>query len=267
MSEQSNYSVEKIRDGIYKISEYNIANCYLVVGSERAMLIDCTVGTGDIKSVVEKLTDKPIFLVGTHSHIDHIGAARQFGKVYVHTKEAPFASFQQLYIMRSQYLKRHPLSKKLKLDYKHFPIGNPLLKVIPFSQGHEFDIGGRRLRAYLTPGHTNGSTCFELLDENIVFVGDSLIPALYLIYNHAATLKEWRDAVKDLIPLWRDCEIYGGHGRTAIEHSGIEWQLETADRIINSTERNDRPFRGQNVIIKNEHDPHIVVAYNTSKVL
>lgn len=267
MDSKSNYTVEKIRDGIYKISEYNIANCYLIVGNEKAMLIDCTVGTGDIKSIVTKLTDKPIILVGTHSHIDHIGAARQFGEVYVHTKEAPFAPLQQLYVMRSQYLKRHPLSKKLGLDYKHFPKHKPYLKVKAFSEGKEFDIGGRKLKAYLVPGHTSGSICLELLGENIVFVGDALIPALYLIYDHAASLKKWSEAAKKLMPLWEECEIYGGHGRTAVSHDGIKWQMETAERIINQTERNDSRFKGKNVIIKNDDDPHLVVAYKSNRVL
>lgn len=267
MNGNTNYKIEEIRDGIYKISEYNIANCYLVIGNEKAMLIDCTVGTGDMRSIVKSITDKPIMLVGTHSHIDHIGAARQFGEVYVHNKEALYAPLQQLYLMRSQYLKMHPLSKKLGLDYKHFPKNKPYLIVKPFSDGHEFDIGGRKIKAYLTPGHTVGSTCFKIENENIVFVGDSLIPALYLIYDHAASLSKWTNAVNGLLPLWNGCEFYGGHGRGAVDHDGLRWQIETAEKIISQTKKNDSPFKRKNVTVKNENDPHIVVAYRTDKIL
>lgn len=264
---KTDYSVEEIRNGIYKISEYNIANCYLVIGNEKALLIDCTVGTGDVNGLVKSITDKPVTLVGTHSHIDHIGAARQFGKVYVHNKEALYAPLQQLYLMRSQYLKMHPLSKKLGLDYKHFPKNKPYLTIKPFSDGHEFDIGGRILKAYLTPGHTNGSTCFKIENENIVFVGDSLIPALYLIYDHAASLSKWENAVSSLLPLWNGCEFYGGHGRTAVDHEGLKWQLETAKSIITQTEKNGSPFKRKNIVVKNNDDPHLVVAYRTDKIL
>ncbi len=261
------YSVQEIKKDIYKISEYTIANCYLVVGSEKALLVDCCTGIGDVKTVVRSITDKPIILVGTHAHIDHLGAAMQFGKVHVHHKETFWSMLQSFKFVRRQFLKMHPLGKKYAVDYKHLPKQKPYLTVKPFSDGKEFDLGSKTVKAYLTPGHTNGSVCFKVENDNIVFVGDALIPGLYFIYDHAASLCEWKNAVSTLLPLWNGCSLYGGHGHGEIKHEGLMWQIETAEKIISETEKNDSFAKRKNITVKNEDDPHLLIAYRTDKVL
>ena len=70
------FETEKIGEGLFRISEprhYEETNCYLVEGSERALLIDSGLGVGDIGSVVKKLTVKPLAVVASHVHWDHIG--------------------------------------------------------------------------------------------------------------------------------------------------------------------------------------------------
>lgn len=70
---RTDYPIRKIADDTYMISDFGIANCYLLIGEERALLIDCGLGIGDIKGAVEKITDKPILVVATHGHVDHAG--------------------------------------------------------------------------------------------------------------------------------------------------------------------------------------------------
>ena len=267
MTDRTNYTVEEIRKGIYKISELNIANCYLIVGDKKAMLIDCCVGIGDIKSVVRSLTKLPIILAATHAHIDHMGAARQFGKVYIHNKETVFATYQSFRLLRSKFLQVHPSSKTFSIDCRHFPRDKFYLTIKPFSDGHEFDLGGRIVKAYLTPGHTAGSVCYRVETENIAFVGDSLIPCLNLSYHHVATLSRWKDSVESLLSLCNGCELYGGHGRSAINHDGIRWQLETAKRIIEQTEKNDSYINRKKVTVRNDEHPHLMVVYRTDMIL
>ena len=46
---RTDYPIRKIADDTYMISDFGIANCYLLIGEERALLIDCGL---DRKSVV-----------------------------------------------------------------------------------------------------------------------------------------------------------------------------------------------------------------------
>lgn len=73
---RTDYPIREIAEDTYMISDFGIANCYLLIGEERALLIDCGLGIGDIKGAVEKITDKPILVVATHGHVDHAGRRR-----------------------------------------------------------------------------------------------------------------------------------------------------------------------------------------------
>lgn len=59
--------------GFWRIGSNEGVFCYLIEGSEKAMLIDTGYGLGDLRSAVEKVTGLPLIIVNTHGHCDHIG--------------------------------------------------------------------------------------------------------------------------------------------------------------------------------------------------
>ena len=81
------YVAEKIAQNTYKIDESGVANCYLLIGEERALLIDTGCGAGNLKEAVLKLTQKPLLGALTHRHPDHAGGARQSGTDDAHKDE------------------------------------------------------------------------------------------------------------------------------------------------------------------------------------
>lgn len=75
------FTVEKIDAWTFAISEYKHweeTHCYLLCGTERAILIDTGLGVANIKKVVENLTDLPVTVLTTHAHWDHIGVHKYF---------------------------------------------------------------------------------------------------------------------------------------------------------------------------------------------
>ena len=54
---------------------------YLLIGEEKAMLIDSFYGQGDLRAFVETITDKPVIVANTHGHFDHTGGKRLLGRV------------------------------------------------------------------------------------------------------------------------------------------------------------------------------------------
>ena len=50
----------------------------LVIGRDKAALIDTGCGIGNLRKAVEDVTDKPILVINTHTHTDHIGSNYQF---------------------------------------------------------------------------------------------------------------------------------------------------------------------------------------------
>ncbi|MCM1543061.1 MAG: MBL fold metallo-hydrolase [Blautia sp.] len=77
------------------ISEYKHweeTHCYLLCGTEDAILIDTGLGVASIKNIVDSLTLLPVTAVTTHVHWDHIGGHKYFGDIAVHEAEKEWLS-------------------------------------------------------------------------------------------------------------------------------------------------------------------------------
>ena len=148
--------------GIYEIDEFDCASCFLVEGTERALLIDTGVGIGDLRWLVEnRLAGKPYEVIATHKHGDHIGGAGWFDNIWIHPADAdwenddtqPSLSFRRDYakLIRSREGKQYPYDPEK--DIRPWPKA-PSFRAL--SDGQCFDLGGRTVTAYHCPGHTPG---------------------------------------------------------------------------------------------------------------
>ena len=57
----------------FEIDEFDCASVFLLVGRQRALVIDTGIGIGDLKGLIRKLTDKPLTVALSHGHGDHSG--------------------------------------------------------------------------------------------------------------------------------------------------------------------------------------------------
>ena len=123
MSIDQIHKIEQLNDHVYRIDENGIANCYLVIGSEKALLIDAGIGAGNLKKCVEQVTDKPIILAITHRHYDHVGGAWQFGTYYIHKYDSSFINKLMTYFLIANIVvekqgisieNKRPLGRKVK---------------------------------------------------------------------------------------------------------------------------------------------------------
>ena len=84
------FTIEKIDENTYAISEYKHweeTHSYLLIGSNKALLIDTGLGVANIKDVVDTLTKLPIIVATTHIHWDHIGGHKYFDNIAVFESE------------------------------------------------------------------------------------------------------------------------------------------------------------------------------------
>jgi len=84
------FTIERIDQDTYAISEYKHweeSHCYLLNGTSSSLLIDTGLGIGNIKKVVDSLTDLPVKVVTTHVHWDHIGGHKYFNNIGVFEAE------------------------------------------------------------------------------------------------------------------------------------------------------------------------------------
>ena len=74
------FKVKKISEKVWRISDNDIDNIYLVEGRDSAMLIDNGVGAVNLIDFVKSITQLPLIVVNTHSHPDHTGSNHQFSR-------------------------------------------------------------------------------------------------------------------------------------------------------------------------------------------
>jgi len=187
---QSWFDVYKLTDGTYAIYEPNQfeeAISYLVVGNERAIIIDTGTGIGNIKKVTEGLTDLPVSVVLTHEHYDHVAGAYRFEEVAIYDNPDAIdvlrtgrdnASLQK-YITEDYLWKPLPEG----FDTKAWSIP-PVEPTILLHNGDIIDLGGRMLEVIYTPGHSPGSICLLDRKNRILFTGDHFFPGP--LYAHPA---------------------------------------------------------------------------------
>jgi len=157
---------------------------YLIVGSERALLIDTGTGAVSMKAAVETLTDLPVLLVNSHSHWDHVGNNDEFAEIGIHRAEAHELAHTysrgdiERFFGESNLL--GPLPDGRAIDSIRIEASVPTFLL---DGGEKFDLGGRTITALHTPGHAPGLLSFLDEDNGILFSTDTAYPGHLYAYS------------------------------------------------------------------------------------
>ena len=171
------FEVYKVKDGIYAIYEpfqYEEALSTLILGEEKAILIDTGCGIGNIRKAVEEITDLPVMVVNSHAHNDHIAQNHLFDEVAM--LDHPWSHEAQKGLPNSEMahlIADGMLWKELPegFDAENYVV--PGFKVTHwFKEGDILDLGNRTLEVIHTPGHTPDCVCFLDREDRLLFTGD-----------------------------------------------------------------------------------------------
>lgn len=183
-------------DGIYEIDEFDCVSVFVIVGSKRALVIDCGTGIGDLRWVIEnKITDKPYDVVATHNHGDHIGGAGFFDSIYIHPADMDWDSGNTLPTVdfRKSYAKIIAGRADKHYDYNLDEDVRPWPKTpekLPLTDGQVFELGDRTVTAYHCPGHTFGEMVFLDDKTKTLLLGDACNCNYYLAVPEPGREKE-----------------------------------------------------------------------------
>lgn len=172
-------AVHPFRENIYGLFTHNCDFAgdvwmYLIVGPEKAMLIDTAFGLGDTRGLVDFLADgKEVIVVNTHPHPDHAFGNCRFDKIYCHKYAVPELKKQNGHLW--DYLTDENGNHKwLEFDEKDLPVYKPY-KIIPCEDGHIFHLGsGYDVELKWVPGHDESHSMFLDKKARILFAGDGM---------------------------------------------------------------------------------------------
>ena len=153
---ESWFTVTPIGEHTYRISEpfvflgaehgIDTANMYLVVGRERAALVDGGMGIGDVRAEIARITDLPCIILNTHSHWDHIGANAGFSERGIYHSEAELVAREPDLARWRKLARAAPVRALLPPDFDPdtYRIGAAPPTLL-LHDGDVVDLGGRTL--------------------------------------------------------------------------------------------------------------------------
>ncbi|MDQ1634804.1 MAG: hypothetical protein QOJ32_1613 [Frankiaceae bacterium] len=193
------FHTRPVSPGVWLVAEPGHVNCWLVAGTERAVLLDTGLGIAPIRPVVQALTPVPVEAVNSHYHFDHTGGNAEFDRVSIHELGAPLLAAGVPTEVREGYLAyTHRLLaaaetyRDLDRDYFHLLSADSDPRPLPadfvpelwrprpgivaheLHDGDVLDLGGRSLTVLHTPGHSPDSVCFLDDRDGLLFGGDTL---------------------------------------------------------------------------------------------
>jgi glyoxylase-like metal-dependent hydrolase (beta-lactamase superfamily II) len=186
------YDVARLTEHSYRIRELDRFMQYLVVGDDRALVVDAGIGVGDLRSLVENLVDVPVSLLLTHSHWDHIGAAAQFEDVFVHERErgpdgrVGIDTLTDEFVGRPAQYAAEWQAAGTELPERFDPEAYTITDatdVDAVTDGDTFDLGGRTLEIVHLPGHSPGHVAALDREAGVVYGGD-VIHEDHTLYVH-----------------------------------------------------------------------------------
>lgn len=159
------------------VSDYCRANIWLVRGRDLDMLVDTGMGICPLAPEIETTPGKPLLVVATHVHLDHVGSLHEFAWRAGPRIEAPFfetmpdeATYAHMFRDLPGAVSELPRPGWASGAYRIEPA--PLHRLL--DEGDTIDLGDSMFRVLHLPGHSPGS--IGLFDERdgTLFSGDAI---------------------------------------------------------------------------------------------
>jgi glyoxylase-like metal-dependent hydrolase (beta-lactamase superfamily II) len=183
---------------VYSDNSYE-TNCWLIGadGSDDAVVVDPGFSAGTVHRMLETSGRRPVAVLATHGHVDHVGAAADFcgDELPLHIHEADALALTDPQAWGGGSSSRAIAVKQVKT----------------LADGDVLTFAGFRIEVIHTPGHTPGSVCFRtdgwVLTGDLVFAGT--IGRHDFPNSNAAQMES---SLRRFLTLPDPLDVYPGHG-------------------------------------------------------
>lgn len=214
---------------------------YLVEGNNMAVLIDAGTKIVDLDKIVASITKKPVMLVATHVHPDHVGSIDYFPELYINAADTVnIPQFMPNYKGKVKFLKDRQI----------------------------IDLGGRKLEVVFTPAHTPGSTTFIDKASGYGFSGDSYGSGNLLLTMNFSTLIASCEKMSSIMSEYGIKYLYPGHffGKNQETKERLDNEVILSKGVLSGKlkgEDNPRGMIGLNLVIS---DYGVRINYNAGSI-
>lgn len=231
--------IKQLRPYLYLMDEAHEATGYLVIGDEKACVIDTMNGYTDLKKAVREITDKPVIVVNTHGHPDHIFGNVYFDEAYINPKDLELAG---------QFVKDPEFVRECEKAGASMP---PFKEI---REGDIIDLGGKTLEIYELTGHTPGGILLLLREDRILFTGDSINHHLWMQLDGCLPLHEYIKELDRVMFLENEADlILHGHAHDFDDISLMHCMRQGIAEICEQKTEDDDPYNWFGGVAKAHH--------------
>lgn len=174
----------RIDDNTWRFED-GFVRFFLLVGGNKAALIDSGVNCPDALDLAKTLTDKPIMLINTHGDGDHTSGTSSFSQIHIHP-----------------------------LDYTKCEVNTryPGTELAEIHDGDVIELGNRPLKIIHIPGHTSGSVAILDSNNRVLIAGDSVQKGHIYMFGQKREPDKFEASLDKLISINGEYDtIYASH--------------------------------------------------------
>jgi glyoxylase-like metal-dependent hydrolase (beta-lactamase superfamily II) len=230
------FEVYKVAPGVFAIYEPHQAEeviSYLIVGHKQAVLFDTGMGIANIHRMTTQLTSRPVVVVNSHTHDDHVGGNWQFAFVYgmdtefTRTNARGSREDAQAEITPDQICGNLPKGFDARTyTTKPWKISRTI------GDGFKINLGGRTLEILSVPGHTPDAIALLDRENGLLFTGDTYYPAPIWLFRPETDLDAYEASVKKLAALAPDLKLVLGAHNVPVADPGVLPRLVAAIQAV-----------------------------------
>jgi glyoxylase-like metal-dependent hydrolase (beta-lactamase superfamily II) len=235
------FEVYRVRPDVYAIYEphqFEEVISYLIVGHDRALLLDTGLGVASIKDVVVQLTGLPVVVLNSHTHFDHTGGNFEFSDILsedIHYSRNNAQGQSNIYSRDALAPERicGKLPSGVRADSYAIRSWH-VTRVV--RDGEQIDLGGSKLEVIFTPGHTPDS--LSLLDRKngLLFTGDTFYKGPIYLFTPETDFAAYARSIARLAKLTPNLQLLLPSHNVPMAHPEALTRLDEAVKKIQSGE-------------------------------
>jgi glyoxylase-like metal-dependent hydrolase (beta-lactamase superfamily II) len=250
------FEVYKLSPGVFSIYEPHQSEeviSYLIVGTKQALLFDTGMGIADIRAVVRRLTSRPVVVLNSHTHDDHVGGNWQFEFVYGMDTDFTRANAKGSKTDAQAEIAPGEICGDLPKTFNPKTYATKPWKISRLiHDGFKINLGGRAVEVIATPGHTPDA--ISLLDRanGLLFTGDTYYPAAIWLFRPETDFAAYRASIAKLAALAPQLKMVLGAHNIPVAQPEVLEKLVTAFDAVRAGKIVPEPASPGKVLYKTE---------------